>query len=190
VFFAGRFVERKGINDLLAAIPVVLALAPDTRFILAGGYDTGPRIEQAWLSDSLSAYRGRITFTGWLTPAQVAEWYRVADILVVPSWYEPFGLVILEGMLYGLPIAAAAVGGPLEILDPERTGVLFPPRNPEALAGALVRLITQPALRARIGQAAAHEVRRKWLWTYKVAEMRKIYAELSLRPGASDRRLP
>src|SRR5262249_53545328 len=75
VFLAGRFVERKGIHDLLAAIPIVLALVPDTRFILAGGYDTGPRIEQAWLPASLSAHRGHIRFTGWLTPAQIAEWY-------------------------------------------------------------------------------------------------------------------
>ena len=178
VFFAGRFVERKGIHDLLAAIPTVLALAPETRFILAGGYDTGPRIEQAWLPASLSAHRNHLRFTGWLTPVQVAEWYRAADILVVPSWYEPFGLVILEGMLYGLPIAAAVVGGPLEILESDRTAVLFPPRNAEALACALLRLITQPELRARIGQAAAQEVRRKWLWTHKVEEMRMVYAEL------------
>ena len=82
----------------------------------------------------------------------------------------------------GYPSRLPRWGDLWKFLDPERTGVLFPPRNHEALAGALVRLITQPALRTRSGQAAANEVRRKWLWTYKVAEMRKIYAELSLRP--------
>ena len=61
----------------------------------------------------------------WLTSEQLAAWYTRADILVVPSWYEPFGMVILEGMLYGLAIVAALAGGPKEILIGERTGLFY-----------------------------------------------------------------
>ena len=86
----------------------------------------------------------QIQFTGWLTPQELTNWYRRADILVVPSWYEPFGMVILEGMLHGVAIAASAVGGPREILDHERTGLLFPARNSKALAEAILRLVRDP----------------------------------------------
>src|SRR5262249_44090093 len=118
VLFSGRFVERKGIRELIEAIEIVLARTPTVRFILAGGHRncTGAQMEAWLLPGCLIPYRAQIQFTGWLTPNQIGEWYQAAHILVVPSWYEPFGMVILEGMLHGLAIAAAAVGGPAEIL--------------------------------------------------------------------------
>lgn len=179
VLYTGRFVERKGIGELLAAIPVVLEQAPATRFVLAGGQRHCSAADMAarWLPGAPRPYRDRIHFTGWLTPAEVAAWYRAADVLVVPSWYEPFGMVILEGMLHGLPIAAAAVGGPAEILEHERTGLLFPPRDAAALATALLRLVTNSSLRRRLGAAAAAEVRRKWLWGQVVEQTRAVYCE-------------
>src|SRR5262249_32600114 len=110
-------------------------------------------------------------------PDEVAEWYRIADVLVVPSWYEPFGMVILEGMLHGLAIAAANVGGPAEILEHGRTGLLFPPKSVDALAQALLELVVDAGLRRRIGVAAADEVRRRWLWPCIVEKMRAVYQE-------------
>jgi glycosyltransferase involved in cell wall biosynthesis len=105
-------------------------------------------------------------------------WYRAADILVVPSWYEPFGMVILEGMLHGLAVAASAVGGPTEILDHERTGVLFAPRDAAALAKAVLQLTNDPDGRVRIAEAGARDVREKWLWPRIVQKMRRVYQEL------------
>jgi glycogen(starch) synthase len=179
VMYSGRFVERKGIRELLAAIPKVLATAPQTRFVLVGGYGNGGEIESTWMTDALRPYRHQVHFTGWLPPAEVAHWYSVADLLVVPSWYEPFGMVILEGMLYGLPIAAAAVGGPAEILRDEHTGLLFPPQNSEALAHTTLRLVQSAVLRQQIGSAAATEVRRNWLWPQIVVKMRQVYQTAS-----------
>ena len=87
-------------------------------------------------------------------------------------------MVVLEGMLFGLAIAASSVGGPAEILDHERTGLLFPPRDATALAQALVRLIKVPALRHRLGQTAAREVRQNWLYSRVIERMRAVYAEM------------
>jgi glycosyltransferase involved in cell wall biosynthesis len=108
VLFCGRFVERKGLRELLAAIPQVLEEAPTTRFVLVGGtgWQTAAEVERKWLPPGLAAHRSQVHFTGWLQPEDLAHWYQVADILTVPSWYEPFGMVVLEGMLYGLAIAA------------------------------------------------------------------------------------
>ena len=108
---------------------------------------------------------------------QLVEWYRAADILVVPSRYEPFGMVILEGMLHGLPIAAANVGGPREILEHERTGLLFPPGDVEAIAQALLRLVHQPKLRRNLGETAAREVRARWLWPRIIEQVHRVYSE-------------
>ena len=180
VLYSGRLVERKGIRDLLAAIPTVLDEVPNTRFVLAGGPAGWPAHELArqWLPAACLPYVDRIHFTGWLQPPDLDAWYRAADIQVVPSRYEPFGMVVLEGMLYGLPIIAANVGGPASILEHGRTGLLIRPFDPEALAGALVRLVRDPELRRCLGASAAEEVRRSWLWSKAAERMRAVYQEI------------
>jgi glycosyltransferase involved in cell wall biosynthesis len=181
VLYSGRLVERKGIRELLSAIPAVLAAAPDTRFVIAGGPPplTGDEVAAQWLTPELEPHRPQIHFTGWLSPSELAHWYRAANVQVVPSRYEPFGMVILEGMLYGLPIVACDVGGPAEILEHGRTGLLVAPRDVDALASALTALVSDRGLRLRIGDAAAAEVRRSWTWPQRVARMRDVYNELN-----------
>lgn len=178
ILYSGRFVDRKGIRELLAAIPYVLAHAPKARFVLVGGYGGGAEIERSWMDEVLRPLRDRILFTGWLTPDRVADWYRAADILVVPSWYEPFGMVVLEGMLHSMAVVGCTVGGPAEILESGRTGLLVPPRDCGALAEALVRLVGDADLRVRLGAAAAEEVRRLWLWPQVVERIERVYDEL------------
>lgn len=179
VLFSGRFVDRKGIRELIEAMEIVLTQAPRVKFVLAGGHRGCPGWQmEAWLlPDCLHRYRSRIHFTGWLTPAEMAKWYRTADILVVPSWYEPFGMVVLEGMINGLAVAASAVGGPAEILSDGRTGLLFPPRDPHALAQSILQLTSDSKLRTRIAVAGAAAVRKTWLWPQIVEKMRSVYEE-------------
>jgi glycosyltransferase involved in cell wall biosynthesis len=81
-------------------------------------------------------------------------------------------------MLYGLAIAAAAVGGPAEILEHETTGLSFPARDVDGLVTAVSRLIHDARLRCRLGTAAAAEVRRRWLWPALVERMRAVYREV------------
>ncbi len=181
VLYSGRLVERKGIRELLAAIPRVLEAAPTTRFALAGG---PPNLRPAdvaaqWLTPEAAPHHARIHFTGWLSPSQLASWYRSADVLVVPSRYEPFGMVILEGMIHGLPVVASDVGGPAEILDHGRTGLLFPPRDAAALAEQLTAVLRDRRLRERLGRAGAEEARLNWTWPKRVGAMSEVYTELT-----------
>jgi glycogen synthase len=179
VLYVGRFVDRKGIRELLAAIPDMLNRAPLVRFVLTGGHrgTTGEQLASWWLPAVLRPACDRVGFTGWLPPEQLREYYRLADILVVPSWYEPFGMVVLEGMLHGMAIAATRVGGLAEILQHERTGLLFQPRDAPALTHSILRLVNDPDLRLRLGRAASDEVRRTWLWPSAMTRMHRIYAE-------------
>jgi glycosyltransferase involved in cell wall biosynthesis len=180
VLFAGRFVERKGIHELMEAIGLVLAVSPGVRFVLAGGHRDcpGEQMETWLLPPGLYRYREQIKFTGWLSTEEMAAWYRAADILVVPSWYEPFGMVVLEGMIHGLAVAASEVGGPAEILEHGKTGLLFPACDAHALAQSILQLTGDPDRRARIAQAGADEVRRHWLWPQIVDQVRDVYEEL------------
>src|SRR5437773_12399039 len=95
---------------------------------------------------------------------EAEEWYDSTDVLVVPSWYEPFGMVILEGMLHGLAIVASDVGGPRAILSHGVTGLLYQPRSVASLAEALLRLVDDPNLRQDLGRRAAQQVRSRWLF--------------------------
>lgn len=185
ILFTGRFVERKGIREFLAAAALVLKERPAVRFVLAGGHRhcDGASMARYWMPDELRGCDDRIHFTGWLTAEELADWYRLADILAVPSWYEPFGMVVLEGMLYGLPIVASDIGGPAEILEHERTALLVPPRDPVALAESFVALVDAPQLRRELGLAAARAVRQEWLYARVVQKMKTAYAEsISWRP--------
>jgi len=86
-------------------------------------------------------------------------------------------MVVLEGMLHGLALVASDLGGPAEILEHERTGLLVPPRNSEALAAAVLRLLEDTKLRRCLAAAAKAEVRLRWLWPRIVEQMRTIYLE-------------
>jgi len=179
ILYTGRFVDRKGIRELLSAAPAILEAAPGARLVMAGGYRhaTVDELVNYWLPPECAPFRDRIVFTGWLTPAELAVWYANADILVVPSWYEPFGMVILEGMLYGLSIVAAAVGGPKEILVGEETGLFCEPKDGASLAAQVIRLIRDPELRSRISRKAAAAVRSHWLHAQVLDKMKAVYRE-------------
>jgi len=183
VLFTGRFVNRKGIHELLAAIPAVAAAVPDATFILAGGHRncTAAEMRSHWIGPSQEPYSPRIEFTGWLDARQMSRLYRDSDVLVIPSWYEPFGMVVLEGMMNGIAIVAANTGGPAEILEHERTALLVPPRDATALAAALTRVLLDDSLRSRLVAAAARQVRRKWLWSSRVSLFRGVYTDASRR---------
>jgi glycogen synthase len=180
ILYSGRFVDRKGVRELLEAAPQILQSCPRARVVLAGGHRGSTSEEMAgyWLPPSCHPFRDRICFTGWLSLENVNAWYGIADILVVPSWYEPFGMVILEGMLYGLAIVASAVGGPMAILKDECTGLLCAPKNAASLARQVIRLIKDDALRLKLGRNAAMEVRSQWLYSSIVQQMRRVYAEM------------
>ena len=181
VLFSGRFVERKGVQELLAAVPKVLEHRPNVRFVLAGGYRgcNGEDIARRWFGPGFDRYSDRVQFPGWLDESAMAKWYSCADILVVPSWYEPFGMVVLEGMLHGLAVAASDVGGPHEILEDDVTGLLFRPRDSVALAQAIGRLADSQTLRNRLGRSAARRVREFWSYNTVINLMDNVYAKVS-----------
>lgn len=183
LLYAGRFDPRKGLEYLLRALAEpALAGHPHCQLLIAGGSQPGQadgkerrRIEAIAAALGLS---DRLRFLGRLDQAILATYYAAADLCAIPSQYEPFGLVALEAMACGTPVVASAVGGLTFSVLPGSTGLLVPPRDPAALAAALARLLDQPDLRQRMGQAAQARVRTQFGWNEVAKRVSDIYASL------------
>ena len=122
-----------------------------------------------------------MTFHGWRSKAEVADFYRAADIFVFPSYREPGGNVALEAMGYSLPLIVVDRGGPGSATS-DACAIKLPVSTPEVLAGdiaaAIRKLATDPALRLKMGAAAHTHVEKTALWSAKLDRMDSIYAEL------------
>ena len=144
-----------------AARPGMPSITP-----LASRSETSPRTSRS---------RPSVTFTGRRddVPAVTAA----LDVAVLPSYREAQGLSILEAMALGRPVVASAVGGIPEMIDHGRTGLLVPPRDPEALAGSIVRLLADPAYADRLGREGRGLVEERFCSELMVREVESIYDE-------------
>jgi glycosyltransferase involved in cell wall biosynthesis len=125
----GQISPHKGHDD---AVEAMRLLGPGYRLLIAG------KGEEKYVSAlrKLSAELP-IAFPGFVS---LPEFFETIDVLLVPSWEEPFGLVVLEGMASGIPVISTAAGGPLEIIRSGINGILVPPRDPRALAAAIAAI--------------------------------------------------
>lgn len=148
LLFLGRLGARKGVPQLIEALGR-LGAVPGWRAILAGDGDvvgTAARIADLGLRD-------RVDVPGWVGPEAVADLMARSDILVLPSFDENLPMSVIEGMAAGLAVVATPVGAVEDIIEHGRSGLLVAPGDVEALTSALGRLIADPALRQRLGQA-------------------------------------
>jgi D-inositol-3-phosphate glycosyltransferase len=161
VVVLSRLVERKGIGNVIAALRAL----PEVELVIAGGPPAGLVADDAEARRflALAASLGvadRVELRGSVDRDGVPALLRSADVVACCPWYEPFGMVAVEAMACGVPVVATRVGGLAETVVDGRTGLLVPPRNPEAIAGAIGRLLREPGLRARMGRAAVERSRR------------------------------
>lgn len=113
----------------------------------------------------------------------LSTYYRAADVVIVPSRSESFGLVALEAAACGTPVVAAPVGGLRTLIDHGQTGFLVEENDPAAYAAYVRKLLSDPALAARCAQAAAARAR-TYTWSTAAARLRRIYADLTARAPA------
>jgi glycosyltransferase involved in cell wall biosynthesis len=176
-----RLEAEKGHTHLVAAWPDVVAAAPDTYLAIVGeGSECGALRAQAAALPAPA--RDRIIFTG--RREDVAALTADLDIAVLPSLREAQGISILEAMARRLPVVASAVGGIPEVVADGVSGFLVPPADPPALAAAIARLATSPALRARMGEAGYRIVAERFSMEAHVRHIEAIYDEELSRTGA------
>lgn len=124
---------------------------------------------------------------GAVPRADLARWYRSADVLVCSPWYEPFGLTALEGMACGVPVVATAVGGLADTVVDGTTGTLVPVRDPAALGRALDDLLADPVRRLGYATAGVDRVRRQYSWDLSASRLADLYQHTREERGSADR---
>ena len=172
VGFAGRLVYEKGVQDLLAAVPRLASEHPGLRVVIAGD---GPYKDD--LVEVIRRHRlhQSVSFTGFLGTGQLPALIAATDALVVPSIYEPFGMVALEGAAAGAPLAVARTGGLAEIVQPGETGVTFPAKNPEALAASVGSLLADEPFARRVATRAKAMVGERYGWATIARHTAAVY---------------
>jgi glycogen(starch) synthase len=172
VVLVGRLEHEKGGHDAIEALSLVEAPA---HLVLVG---EGARRADLQAHAQRLGLGDRVHLPGRLPDVGVAAVVASADVALVPSRYEPFGLVALEAMAAGTPVVAAATGGLRDVVADGVTGRLVPPGTPTALAEAIDALLADPAVRRRLTERAAAAVRDRFDWAVVAAATAQVYADV------------
>lgn len=182
ILFLGNLIPRKGLHTLLEAL---VNLPPSAFQVdIIGSLTTDPAyaraMQQRTADNGLSSV---VTFHGSLDNAALVEKLTNAHVLVVPSSYEGFGIVYLEGMAFGLPAIGTTAGAAGEIIREGETGFLVTPDTPQTLAARLEHLATDRALLTRLSLNALKRYRQQPKWEQTAGEIRKFLAEMIEKRG-------
>ncbi len=171
---AAQFIPRKGHEVLMSAIPRVTERYPAARFLLFGQGPLQERIRARVEQDGLSQW---VRFPGFRK--DLASYLGRLDLLVHPALDEGLGIVLLEACAAGVPVIATPVGGVPEVIRDRVNGLLVPPGDAEALAGALMRLLEAKDLRIRLGRAGREIVEQEFSVDRMVEGNLRVYQELT-----------
>ena len=159
VLFVGRLVPQKGVGTLLEAL-AALRRRSSARLVVVGDGQLELFLQRMARNLGCS---DRVDFAGWARGDELIRSYQRAQFVVMPSWYEPFGIVALEAMACGRPVIASATGGLMEIIEDGRNGFVVPPGDHLRLAARMLELIEHYDRRAAFGAAArARAVQYDW----------------------------
>lgn len=174
VLFVGRLVYEKGIHVFVNAIPKVLSQI-NAKFVIVGnGY------MKKSLSD-LAAAMGlahKVVFTGFVDDESLKNLQKCADVSVVPSLFEPFGIVALEAMAAETPVVVSNIGGLAEIVEHDITGIKVYPDNPDSLAWGIKRILLDEEYAERIKKNAYKKVREDYNWDKISQQTKTVYKEV------------
>ena len=175
ILCVGRLVPQKGIEYFIRAIPTIVKRYPEAKFIVVG---------EGWSRDILEAearasgHVKKIRFTGFASDKEVIEIMTSADVLVVPSIYEPFGIVALEGMATGVPVVASQVGGLAEVIDHDHTGLFVYPRSPDSIAWAVERILSDPDHAKWLTENAKEKLHKAYSWEAVAMKTVEVYRKV------------
>lgn len=170
-------VPHKGHRHLVEAAALVVRQVPDARFVIAGAGELQASLEQQIKSHHLEKH---VLLAGFRP--DVLSVHKAFDIFVMSSVTEGLGTSLLDAMAAGKPIVATEAGGIPEVVVDGVTGVLVPPRDHEAMAGAIVRLLKDEGLRSRMGQAGLAHARERFSADRMVQDTLRVYERVALRP--------
>jgi spore coat protein SA len=183
LLYAGRLVEIKGVHHILEAMPELIKADPSIVLFIAG-ITLFPSPENKAYVENLKKLaekvKDHVIFTPFITHDEIHQWYQMADLLVVPSVAEPFGLVYVEAMAVGTPVIATKSGGIPEIIDHERTGILISPDQVrEELTSQIINLFSNPTKIKQMGEAGIQCIRNHFTWPLTAQRQLELYRKLT-----------
>jgi glycogen synthase len=171
----GRVQYEKGFQTLVEAMPILRERLPGVRVVIAG---TGSyRAELAERAEAFGV-ADLVHFAGFVPADELAQLLQAASCVVIPSFYEPFGIVALETLAAGAPLVAARTGGMAEVLDDADAGLLFTPGDAKALADAVTRTLTDADLRTRQTANGLNLVHQHYSWDAVAAHTINTYQKV------------
>jgi glycosyltransferase involved in cell wall biosynthesis len=176
--YVGRLVRQKGVDVLIAAMKLLGDRFPALNLAIAGDGDERPALEAQAVQLGLGT---RIVFVGTLSHDAVYPFLAEADLVVMPSRIESFGLVALEAAQMARPIVASAVDGLPEVIDDGQTGLLVPPDDPAALAQAIAALLDDPQRARALGAAARRRAETLFAWDRYVGSHERLFETMLRR---------
>lgn len=175
VLTVSRLVPRKNLQTLIFAAPEILRRNPNVKFVIVGDGPEYPKLLA--LTHKLGVTRS-FKFVGRASAEDIPVYYGIADLFVLTSLYEAFGVVILEAMAASKPVIASNVGPVPEIIQDRATGLLFPPRDSESLAILICRVLEDAQLRIEMGNRAKKFVEAHYAWKHVARLYLDLYEKL------------
>jgi D-inositol-3-phosphate glycosyltransferase len=180
VLYVGHFEPRKGIETLVRAFAKLQGeAAQPTRLLIVGGNPTDPadKLELARIQALVEelGISAQTTFKGTVNHEHLPLFYTASDVCVIPSHFEPFGLVAIEAMACGTPVIASNVGGLKFTVIPDETGLLVPPQDIQGFAIAIEQVLTSAHWSTQAKTKATHWVQENFSWTGVAAQLSELY---------------
>ena len=175
----GRIQYEKGFQVLARAMAVVRQALPDVRCVIAG---RGSYLPELQTQIDIEGVSDIVNLAGFVSDDQLHALVAEAGCVVIPSLYEPFGIVALEGMAAGAATIVARTGGLAEIVEGTDAGLLFEPGNHDELAERICQVLTQPLVAAHMRSSAATILRQKYSWDALATATIQVYQEAIERP--------
>ncbi|MEC0230291.1 1,4-alpha-glucan branching protein domain-containing protein [Paenibacillus alba] len=174
IFYIGRLVYEKGIQILLDAMPAILSQLPQAKLIIAG---SGPM--EGELRAKAAHVGDRVLFTGFVSDTYREQLYQAADVCVIPSLYEPFGIVALEAMAHKKPLVLSDTGGLAEIIRHGVDGFKALPGHVDSLAWHITEMLLQPQHARRMADSAYQLLQEHYQWRHIAANIQLEYQQLT-----------
>lgn len=185
LMYLGRLEYEKGVHDAIAALPRIRRTHPGTTLTIAG---TGT--QQQWLVEQARKHKvlKATTFVGHLDHEELVRLLHTADAAVLPSHYEPFGIVALEAAATGIPLVTSNVGGLGEAVINKQTGMSFAPRDVAGVAAAVRAVLDDPDAAQRMAIAARERLTSDFDWHTVADETAQVYLTAKRREREPHRR--
>ena len=177
ILYVGRFADVCGFAEFLEALPPLLGEIPTLEVTIAGGMPDNPRADRRWKKrwQKLGGVdASRVRWVGWRSSDELSELYGAATMLVVPSWFETFGQVALEGMLHGTPLITTGAGALAELVSDE-SALLIEVKDSEAIVAAALTLLAEPERAEQRRNTALAKAQEGYHWDDRIDAFRSLY---------------